>query len=97
MTIEKEVNGSCATLTLSGWMDTENAPQMAAAVDELEPEIKEIILEMSGLEYMSSAGIRQLVATHKRMGGALTLKNVPPIIMQVFTTLGLDKRMNFVS
>ena len=94
MTIEKEVNGDCAQLRLSGWMDTENAPQLAAAVDELGPEIKSLALDLSGLEYTSSAGIRQLVATHKRMGGALTLKNVSPVIMDVLSALGLDKRLN---
>ena len=94
MTIEKKVSGDSAELTLSGWMDTENAPQLAAAVDELGPEVKSLALDLSGLEYTSSAGIRQLVATHKRMGGALTLKNVSPVIMDVLSALGLDKRLN---
>ena len=97
MKIEKEINGSCATLILSGWMDTVNAPLMAAAVDELGTGISKIILDMSGLEYMSSAGIRQIIATHKRMDGALTLKNVPSVIMDVFNTLGLAGKLNIVS
>ena len=94
MTIEKKLDGSSAQLCLNGWMDTENAPQLAAAVDELDPGIKELTLDLSGLEYTSSAGIRQLVATHKRMGGALTLKNVSPVVMDVLGTLGLDKRLH---
>ncbi|MBQ3841092.1 MAG: STAS domain-containing protein [Ruminiclostridium sp.] len=95
MTIEKEVNGSCAKLILNGWMDTENAPQLAIAVDALNPEVKSLVLDMAGLEYMSSAGIRQLVATHKRMNGELTLKNVQPVIMDVLSTLGFDKKLKF--
>ena len=94
MTIEKKLDGDCARLCLSGWMDTENAPQLAAAVDELGPGIKSLTLDLSGLEYTSSAGIRQLVATHKRMGGALTLENVSPVIMDVLCALGLDKRLH---
>ncbi|MBR5089206.1 MAG: STAS domain-containing protein [Ruminiclostridium sp.] len=95
MTIEKEVNGSCTKLILSGWMDTENAPQLAIAVDALDPDVKSLVLDMSGLEYMSSAGIRQLIATHKRMNGEMTLRNVQPVVMDVLSTLGLDKKLNF--
>ena len=95
MTIEKKEYGDSAELILSGWMDTQGAPQMAAAVDELGPEIKSLSLDLSGLEYTSSAGMRQLVATHKRMNGALTLKHVSPEIMDVLRMTGLDKKLNF--
>ena len=94
MTIEKTINGDSAELTLKGWMDTQNAPLLAAAVDELGSEIKRVILDLSGLEYTSSAGIRQLVATHKRMDGALTLRHVSPEVMDVLQMTGLDKRLN---
>ena len=95
MTIEKKVYGDSAELALSGWMDTEGAPQLAAAVDTLGPEVKSLSLDLSGLEYTSSAGMRQLVATHKRMNGALTLKHVSPEIMDVLRMTGLDKKLRF--
>ena len=95
MTIEKKEYGDSAELILSGWMDTQGAPQLAAAVDELGPEVKNLSLDLSGLEYTSSAGMRQLVATHKRMNGALTLKHVSPEIMDVLRMTGLDKKLNF--
>lgn len=94
MTIEKKVDGSCAVLSLNGWMDTENAPQLAAAVDQLDPGIETLVLDLSGLEYTSSAGIRQLVATHKRMNGALTLKHVTPVVLDVLQAMGLDKKLH---
>ncbi len=94
MTIEKKINGNSAELSLNGWMDTQNAPQLAAAVDELGAEVESLVLDMSGLEYVSSAGIRQIVATHKRMGGALTLKHVAPVVKDVLTAMGLDKKLN---
>ena len=95
MTIEKKEYGDSAELVLSGWMDTQGAPQLAAAVDELGPDVKSLSLDLSGLEYTSSAGMRQLVATHKRMNGALTLKHVPGEIMGVLRMTGLDKKLNF--
>lgn len=94
MTIEKKANGDSVELSLNGWMDTQNAPLLAAAVDELGPGIKSLALDLSKLEYMSSAGIRQLVATHKQMNSALTLKHVSPEIMDVLRVTGLDKKLN---
>jgi len=94
MTIEKKINGNSVELRLNGWMDTQNAPQLAAAVDELGPEVERLVFDMSGLEYVSSAGIRQIVATHKRMDGALTLKHVAPVVKDVLTAMGLDKKLN---
>ena len=94
MTIEKKVNGDSAELSLNGWMDTQNAPLLAAAVDELGPGIRSLSLDLSKLEYTSSAGIRQLVATHKRMNGALKLKHVSPEVMDVLCMTGVDKKLN---
>lgn len=94
MTIEKSVSGKEVELKLKGWMDTQNAQLLAAAVEELGPETESLVLDMSGLEYTSSAGIRQLVATHMRMKGALRLKHVSAEILDVLHMAGLDKRLN---
>ena len=95
MTIEKNISENSATLSLTGWLDTQSAPQLADELDSLEPEITGLVLDLAGLEYISSAGMRQLVATHKRMNGALTLKHVSPEIMDVLRMTGLDKKLNF--
>ena len=94
MTIEKKTDGNSVELILKGWMDTQNAPLLAAALDELDPQPGSLVLDMTGLEYTSSAGIRQLVATHKRMNGALTLKHVSAEIMDVLRMTGLDRKLN---
>lgn len=49
---------------------------------------------MAKLEYTSSAGIRQVVAIHKQMKGALTLRNVTPEVKAVLQMIGLDKRLH---
>ena len=94
MTIEKKMNGNRAEMSLAGWMDTENAPLLAEALDGLGPETESLVLDLAGLEYTSSAGIRQIVATHKRMKGALTLRHVCPEIMDVLRMTGLDRKLN---
>ena len=94
MTIEKNANGTCVELRLDGWMDTQSAPQLAAALAELGPETESLVLDLTALEYTSSAGIRQLVAAHKQMKGALTLKHVSTEVLDVLHMTGLDTRLH---
>ena len=94
MTIEKKANGNTVELVLSGWMDTQSAPQLAAALEELDPAAESLILDLPALEYTYSAGIRQLVAAHKKMNGAMTLKHVCPEVMDVLRMTGLDGRLH---
>jgi len=95
MTIEKSVSGSTAEWKLSGWLDTQSAPELEAALNELPPDVTELVFDCSGLEYISSAGLRQLVAAHKKMKGALTMRHVSDEIMGVIRITELDKRMKF--
>ena len=94
MNIEKEVKGSTAVLYLEGWMDTANAPVLAQALNGLDDIVEQLVLDMAKLEYTSSAGIRQIVAVHKQMKGALTLRNVTPKVKAVLHMIGLDKRLH---
>ena len=94
MTIEKKVNGDTVELCLNGWMDTQSAPELAAALAELEPGPKKLIFNMSGLEYTSSAGIRQIVAAHKMMKGELTLTHVSTELLDGLHMTALDKKLH---
>ena len=90
MIIEKKVSGQTAEWKLSGWLDTQSAGELEA---ELNGEFESRVV--SGLEYIASAGLRQFVAAHKKMNGALTLRHVSDEIMGVIKITGLDKRMRF--
>ena len=94
MTIKKKKIGNTVELSLKGWMDTQNAPILAEALSKLEPDVEHLVLDMSKLEYTSSAGIRQIILAHKQMNGALTLRNVSAEVMNVFHIMGLEKRLN---
>ena len=97
MTVEKKMEGSTAVLSLDGWMDTQNAPVLAQALNELDGTVKRLVLDLAKLEYTSSAGIRQIIAAHKQMKGALTLRNVSPEVAAVLHMTGLDKKIPFES
>ena len=94
MTIEKTVNGNEATLKIEGWMDTQCAPMLEQALNELGPDVKHLVLDLSGLEYVSSAGIRQIVAAHKQMNGELRLRNVSMEVLDVLTMTGIAKKLH---
>ena len=94
MTIEKILNENSAVLVPEGWLDAANAADFSAAIDELGSDITELTIDMSKLEYISSAGLRLVVAAHKKMKGALTVTNASAEIMDVFRMTGFDKKLN---
>ena len=94
MNIRTDVDGAQATIALEGWLDTQTAPELAAALDELDENVESLTLDLTSLEYVSSAGIRQIVAAHKKMAGSLTVRNVTPEVLEVLRLTGVDKRLN---
>jgi anti-sigma B factor antagonist len=56
----------CDVIKASGRIDSATAPKLAEAMDALTNAGRyKIVLDMSGVEYMSSAGLRVLINTHK--------------------------------
>lgn len=95
MTIEMKSQGTTVEMKLTGWLDTQSEPMLEEEVNALDSSVTGLILDCEGLEYLSSAGLRQLVAMYKKMNGNLTLRNVSDEIMNVIRITGLDKRMKF--
>ena len=93
MTVEKKIDGKTTVLYLEGWMDTQNAPVLAQALNELDDSVEQLVFDMAKLEYISSAGIRQIITAHNLMKGALTLRNVTPEVTAVLRMTGLDKKL----
>ena len=86
MTIEKTMNGTAAALKIIGRLDTTTAPELEAAIDACAAEIKELVLDCTALEYVSSAGLRVILKAQKRMNtqGNMKLTHVNETIMEVF-------------
>lgn len=94
MTIDKQIDGNTAILSFNGWLDTLSAPTFAEALENLEPEVENLVLDLTDMEYTSSAGLRLFVTAQKKMNGALTIKNVSPSVMDVFNMTGFSKKLN---
>lgn len=90
MTINKERNNANLTLTLEGRLDTTTAPDLEKVINEETGDIKELVLDMNKLEYISSAGLRVLLAAQKKMAKAGTMKliGVCDEVMEVFEITG---------
>lgn len=97
MNIEKVIEDGRITLKISGWLETKTAAELQAQVDELSVDTEELVMDLEGLEYISSAGLRQIVAAHKKMNGRLTLIHVQPEIMEVLEMAGFVKRLHIES
>lgn len=91
MKITKTVDGANLTLALEGRLDTTTAPELEAEVASLAG-ITDFALDFGGLEYVSSAGLRVLLAMQKVMNkqGQMVVKNVNENIMEVFEVTGFD-------
>ena len=90
MTIEKKINGEAATLIVSGRLDTQTAPELENELDTVLSGIKELIFDMTNLEYVSSAGLRVILKAQKAMNaqGSMKLIGVNDSIMEVFDITG---------
>ena len=90
MTIEKVMNGTAANLKIVGRLDTTTAPELEATIDGCVADIKELVLDCSALEYVSSAGLRVILKAQKLMNaqGNMKLTHVNETIMEVFDITG---------
>ena len=90
MNIEKRLNGEAATLVVIGRLDTQTAPELEKELDSVVSGLKELTFDMSGLEYISSAGLRVILKAQKIMNsqGSMKLTGVNDSIMEVFDITG---------
>ena len=90
MTIEKTITGTAATLKIVGRLDTTTAPELEVTIDGCIAGIKELVLDCSALEYVSSAGLRVILKAQKLMNaqGNMKLTHVNETIMEVFDITG---------
>ena len=90
MNIEKKLNGETVTLVIAGRLDTQTAPELEKEIDGVVSNLKELIFDMTGLEYVSSAGLRVILKAQKIMNaqGSMKLIGVNDSIMEVFDITG---------
>ncbi len=90
MTITKNMNGTALEIALEGRLDTMTAPELEAELKDSYNSAESITLDFGKLEYISSAGLRVLLAAHKAMStkGGIKVTNVNEIVREVFDVTG---------
>ena len=97
MEIKKTQNETTLTLALEGRLDTTTAPMFEEEVKNSLTGITELILDFSKLDYVSSAGLRVILAAQKTMSqqGSMKLIGVNSDIMEVFEITGFSDILTF--
>jgi anti-sigma B factor antagonist len=90
MNINVQKTNQTATLVLEGRLDTTTAPELEKALSELGADVKDLIMDLKDLAYVSSAGLRVLLSAQKKFGktGTMKLQNVCDTVMEVFEITG---------
>ena len=95
MEITSKREESKVTMEITGWLDTQTAPQLGEALSQLDDNVTSLVFDFSKLEYISSAGFRQVVTAYKKMAGKDGFKiiNVSNEVFDVFRLTGFDQKI----
>ena len=92
MTIQQIKNENALTVALEGRLDTMTAPELEAALKTALEGVEELTFDFEKLDYISSAGLRVLLAAQKTMNqqGSMKVKNANEIITEIFEVTGFS-------
>ena len=96
MTIEQKKENGIITLLLDGWLDHDSSPDLEAVISEI-TEASQLIIDFAKVEYISSAGIRALVAAHrktKELDAGFSVINVNSEVMSILSMTGIHKKLD---
>lgn len=90
MTIEIKKNQEETVIEIVGRLDTITAPALDKTINEDMGDVKNLVLDVKGMEYISSAGLRVLLAAQKKMQriGSMKVINVCDEVLEVFEMTG---------
>ena len=92
MTVNQITEGKKLTIVISGRLDTNSSPKLEAVLRQSVSGVTELVFDFSGVEYLSSAGLRVLLAAQKVMNrqGSMKLIGVSADVMEVFEITGFS-------
>jgi anti-sigma B factor antagonist len=97
MTINVERDFELVTLEITGRLDTTTAPNLEMVINELSEGTTELVFDMSGVEYISSAGIRVLIGAYKKRNfnqGIIRIEKANDMVHEVFDMTGLSELLD---
>ena len=90
MNINLEKQNELLVVRLQGRLDTNTSPAFEEVINNMDSNVKDLLIDIKGLEYISSAGLRVLLAAQKKMNklGSMKVANVCDSIMEIFEITG---------
>ena len=96
MKVTRNEGDGKTVLTVEGWLDTPSTEALTRAIQDT-GDVKSLILDFSGVEYICSSGLRAVLFGHKKMaalGGSFSVVGVRSEVMEVFRLTGFDRGLN---
>lgn len=97
MTINEIKNDNRVILELTGRLDSSNANELDKTIAEIPDNTKDLVFDLNGLDYISSAGLRSMLTAQKKMSaanGKLTVTNLNEIVREIFEVTGFSDFLN---
>ena len=99
LNIETKQNTSELTVALTGRLDTNTAPELEKTLNGALEGVNVLVIDMEKLDYISSAGLRVLLALQKTMNrqGEMKVLHVNETVMEIFEVTGFSDILTIVS
>lgn len=93
LTINKISDGNRLTLALDGYLNTATANELGTLLGESLGGVTDLVFDFSELKYISSAGVRVLLSTQKRMNsqGSMKITGASNNIIDIFDITGITE------
>ena len=95
LSIEKKLDKEKALFVLDGSLDASSAPELQGELKQSLEGITDLTLDFEKVDYVSSAGLRVLLATQKIMNkqGSMTIKNASDEVLEIFDVTGFSNML----
>ena len=95
MKITKKQDGSTLEVALEGRLDTASAPELENDLKDILSSIRELTMDFSKVEYVSSAGLRVLLLIQRGLhfGGTMKIIHANEVVREVFEVTGISNNI----
>lgn len=96
--IDKDLKDDTLTILLDGRLDTLTAPLLEDEIKAIDENVKHLIINMTMLNYISSAGLRLMLSAQKKMNkqGDMIIKGANETLKEIFEVTGFIDILDFV-
>ena len=98
MTTTTTLDGTTLTVAIEGRIDTQTAPELEEELQKVLTGVKDLVLDFTQVNYISSAGLRTVISAQNQMDaaeGTLVLRGCNKNILGVFKVTGFDSFLTF--